>query len=131
LRRTVSPAYTGAMTPFRLAAVLAVLAATPVHARALLLASDPQANAAVAAGPTDITLRFSGHIDPVRSRLVLSGPHGAQPRLRRAETRAPGVLAARADLAPGAYVLHWKVLADDGYFSSGDLRFTVALEPGN
>ena len=128
-------AYTAAMSmprplsglvPFVLALALS---AAPAQARALLLASDPAANAAIAAGPTDITLRFSGHIDPIRSHVSLIGPHGTRARLRLAESHTPGVLAVRTDLIPGAYVLHWRVLGDDGHFTSGTLPFTANLDP--
>ena len=38
----------------------------------------------------------------------------------------PDALAAKAELTPGEYVVHWQVLAVDGHMTRGDVRFTVS-----
>jgi methionine-rich copper-binding protein CopC len=112
----------------RLAATLtciALLAAPPALAHAVLMDSTPAANAHVAAGPLAITLRYNSRIDARRSKVTLTAPNGATARLDTKAGRTPEVLQANIAVAPGDYKLRWQVLAVDGHITRGTLPFTV------
>ncbi len=107
--------------------VLAVLAVAPVAARAhaVLIASTPAIGGTAPAGPADIMLRYNSRIDARRSRLTLTRPDSSQAILPIAPGPHEDVLTTRAELAAGAYVLRWQVLAVDGHITRGDVPFTV------
>lgn len=99
---------------------------SPGHAaaHAILMESEPPAAATVPPGPTKIRLRFNSRIDHARSRLALRA--GPAERVLPLDPGSPAdVLAASPDLAPGAYVLRWQVLAVDGHITRGDVPLTV------
>ncbi len=99
---------------------------SPGHAaaHAILIESEPPARATVPPGPTGIRLRFNSRIDHARSRLALRA--GTAERVLPLDPGSPAdVLAASSDLAPGAYVLRWQVLAVDGHITRGDVPLTV------
>ena len=96
----------------------AALCLSPGHAaaHAILVESEPPARATVPPGPTGI--------DHARSRLALRA--GTAERVLPLDPGSPAdVLAASPDLAPGAYVLRWQVLAVDGHITRGDVPLTV------
>jgi methionine-rich copper-binding protein CopC len=101
-----------------------VLAASPAAAHAILLESQPVAQASVAPGPTPIMLRFNSRIDQARSRIELRRAGAPASPLPLSPSK-PDVLTSQADLVPGAWVLRWQVLAVDGHITRGDLPFTV------
>ncbi len=95
------------------------------HAHAILVESQPAVGGAVIAGANAIRLRFNSRIDHARSRLTLTRPDRSQSVLPTPPTDAPDILSAATDLAPGAYVLRWQVLAVDGHITRGEVPFTV------
>ncbi len=117
------------MTRLRLcaAALLAVLTALPLpaFAHAVLLESSPAAAATLKPGKIELILRYNSRIDAARSRLALIRPGGAQAILAITPGETPDTLRASADLAPGAQILRWQVLAIDGHITRGELRFAV------
>lgn len=110
-------------------ALLAVLClagfAPPALAHAILIDSTPAANAAAPAGHVEFHLRYNSRIDRERSRLSLQAGAGPAAVLPIAPDSAPNVLDSAAELSPGAYDLHWQVLAVDGHITRGILKFTV------
>ena len=98
-------------------------------AHALVLASEPAAGAALAAGPARVWVRFNSRIDHARSRLVLHGPEKAEaPLVLDPVVGDPVLLAAAAGgvpWAPSAWRLRWQVLALDGHITCGDAPFTL------
>ena len=106
--------------------LLAALVLQPevASAHAILMQSQPAAHSSVAPGPTAIVLRYNSRIDQARSRLMLRGSN-AEMTLSLQEGSPPDTLAARAELTPGEYTVHWQVLAVDGHMTRGDVRFTV------
>lgn len=106
---------------------LAVIAAIPVaaQAHAVLIASQPGLGAKVQPGPVDMTLRYNSRIDARRSRLTLFRPDESQAVLPITPGDHEDVLTTKPNLSPGAYVLHWQVLAVDGHITRGEVPFTV------
>ncbi len=93
-------------------------------AHAILMDSQPAAQATVPPGPASVRLRFNSRIDQARSRLVLhTGPKETALSLDPASP--VDTLAASTILAPGSYVMRWQVLAVDGHITRGDVPFTV------
>ncbi len=122
------------MHTVRLAPLAALLLAGsialgPVAARAhaIVVSSQPAANAVVPGKTVEVAVHFNSRIDPIRSRLLLVRADGSATPLALKETPSPDTLAATAgDLAPGSYRLRWQVLAIDGHITRGDIPFTVA-----
>lgn len=110
-----------------LAALIALGAATArcADAHAILVESSPAINAAVPAGALALRLRYNSRIDAARSRLTLIAADGASRTLTLDPDLPPDILAAHAELAPGAWRLRWQVLAVDGHITRGDVAFTL------
>ena len=112
----------------RLVLVIGALFAMPTLARAhaILVDSRPAAGATVKPGKAALTLRFNSRIDAARSRIALVPQGKPETVLPIAHGDSPDTLTATAELAPGAYVIRWQVLAIDGHITRGELRFTAA-----
>jgi len=110
-----------------LGVLLATMFALPhrAFAHAVLMASTPAVESSVRAGQVAITLRYNSRIDRARSRVSLTRPDRTQSVLPVAADGPPDALATSATLTPGAYVLHWQVLAIDGHITRGDVPFSV------
>ncbi len=108
-----------------MALALLCLTGGPAHAHAILEESQPPDRGVVAAGQVAFRLRFNARIDRARSRLTLTGPGGIKTAPPIEPESAPDIVATKADLVPGAYVLRWQVLAVDGHITRGDVAFTV------
>lgn len=102
------------------------LAPRVANAHAILLQSNPADGGSVPAGERNLVLRFNSRIDHQLSRLTLQGTN-AQMKLPLGDSSAD-TLAAKTELTPGAYVVHWQVLATDGHMTRGDVRFTVTAQ---
>jgi len=98
-----------------------------VQAHAIIESVTPAAGATVSGPDVDFLLRFNSRLDHKRSRLSLRGPDRASRPLPVILPAAdPAALSARATgLTPGAWVLHWQVLAVDGHMTRGDIPFSV------
>ncbi len=109
-------------------ALAPLLLSHPAAAHALVLSSQPQAGARLAASPSTVALRFNSKIDHGRSRLTLIGPNNAQLPLVLAAEADPALVEAPLPqaLAAGPWRLRWQVLAVDGHITRGDIFFTVA-----
>ena len=107
-----------------LLACLALTAARPALAHAILIDSTPAPLGHVPAGHLALVLRYNSRIDAGRSKLTLR--HGdAETRLTQEDAPTPDVLRAELDLQPGDYVVAWQVLATDGHITRGRVPFTV------
>ncbi len=106
-------------------ALLLLAAPLPARAHAILLEAVPAAGQTVRAGHTEFHLRFNSRIDADRSRIALLRAGGASEILRITHGETADRLVVSADLAPGAQVLRWQVLAVDGHITRGEIRFTV------
>jgi methionine-rich copper-binding protein CopC len=109
-------------------AACAVLGCAPrgVLAHAVIIASQPAANAILPVGDFAIRLQFNSRIDAARSRLTLVAPAGSEASLAAAAGDAPGVLVARAHAgSAGRWTLRWQVLSLDGHVARGEVPFRV------
>ena len=117
------------------AAVVAVvmLAAGPwqASAHALVLESDPAQGAKLDTPPTHVFLRFNSKLEKRLSHVSISTDKGepvALPISANGHDKPDRIELPLTRLAPGAYVVRYKVLAVDGHITEGVLRFSV-LEP--
>jgi methionine-rich copper-binding protein CopC len=99
-------------------------ASGPALAHAVLIDSVPAPNGHVPAGALAIKFRYNSRIDAPRSKLTLTGPDGGAARLD-SHGEGPDLLEAGVSVTPGAYVLHWQVLAVDGHITRGNVPFVV------
>ena len=117
-----------ALRPWALAlGLLALVWSGGAMAHAIILSSTPQAGTTVPGPDADVMLRYNSRLDLGRSRLSLILPdHSLKPLKVIADPAQPAALGARLEgLAPGAYMLHWQVLAVDGHMTRGNIPFTV------
>lgn len=112
--------------PALLVLLMVAAISQPCWAHAILVKSDPKANATVKGPEINVTLKFNVRIDGGRSRVWLSSPGGTEAALTLAKQSSPDALHTHASgLKPGAYKLLWQVLASDGHISRGEVPFTV------
>ena len=108
-------------------AVACVAAAAPAAAHAIILEAKPDVGSTVAGADLAVDLRFNSRIDHQRSRVWLTRGNDKQVAVTLTKDAAPDHLIGDAGaLPPGAYVLHWQVLAVDGHITRGDIPFSVA-----
>jgi len=111
----------------------AVLASSPgeATAHALVLESAPAQGATLTSPPTHVFLRFNSKLEKRLSHVSLAPAKGkpvALPISVNGQDQPDRIDLPLAPLAPGAYVVRYKVLAVDGHITEGILRFSV-LEP--
>jgi copper resistance protein C len=108
------------------AAALSVAVAEPAVAHAIIFAAKPSAEQHVAPGKLAIRIEFNSRIDKERSRLQLTAPDGAKSDIAIEPAGEPNVISGTTgELAAGAYMLRWQVLAIDGHITRGDIPFSV------
>lgn len=109
-----------------LASIFVALGSVAARAHAIVVSSQPAANAVVHGTTVEVVVRFNSRIDPIRSRLLLVRADGTSTTLELKDTPTPDTLATTVgELAPGTYRLRWQVLAIDGHITRGDIPFTV------
>jgi copper resistance protein C len=108
-----------------LGALTAMLLPGLAAAHAILEASQPANGAHVPAGPVTLELRYNSRIDRERSGLTLTRPDQSKISLSIDPKGPPDLLTSTVTLTPGAYVVHWQVLAIDGHITRGDVAFSV------
>jgi methionine-rich copper-binding protein CopC len=113
------------MKNFAAAVVLGLALSPSAWAHAILVDSTPAPLGHIPAGHLNLVFRYNSRIDAGRSKLTLKRPDGTSVRLAIAAAGTPDTLTASLDLAPGAYVASWQVLATDGHLTRGTVPFTV------
>ena len=112
-----------------LSAWLVVLSASPASPHAIVLESSPVHDAVLERAPAQVTLRFNSKIEKRFTRITLTaGDRPAVPIVLPGDDDASTpdrVVIPLSPLAPGVYVLRYRVLAVDGHITEGALRFTV------
>lgn len=97
-------------------------------AHAIVLDSSPKHDAVLAEPPPRLVLRFNSRIEAALSRVTLESSSGrpvALPVAGDAGGTADRLVVPLQPLAPGTYVVRYRVLAADGHVTEGALRFTV------
>jgi len=111
-----------------LAAVLIASTPSPAAAHALLLESTPADGATLTEPPAQLYLRFNSKLEKRLSHVSLSTEKGrpvALPIAVSGSERPDRLVLPLGPLAPGAYMVRYKVLAVDGHITEGILRFSV------
>jgi copper resistance protein C len=108
-----------------LSGVALITFAVTAYAHAHLQSSTPADNSAITASPPALVLNFSE-----AARLTaLSIQKGSEPEQKLKSlpsTDAAQISVPLPQLTPGAYIVTWHALSDDGHVTSGTLHFTLA-----
>lgn len=121
----------GVVAAVMAAAVIAVSAPGSAAAHALVIESRPPAGATLTEPPSEVYLRFNSKLEKRLSHVTISTEKGkpvALPIAAGGHDRPDRLVLPLSPLAPGAYLVRYKVLAVDGHITEGILRFSV-LEP--
>jgi len=105
--------------------------AAAAAAHAIVLESEPAADAKLLEPPTRISLRFNSKIEKRLSHVTLADADGRPVPLAAQAgdgEKSDRIVLSLGKLRPGEYRIRYKVLAADGHITEGALRFTV-LEP--
>jgi copper transport protein len=127
------------MTPRRLvpvvlcALVLVLLAAAPASAHAVLVSSDPPANASLETAPRAITLTFTEPVEVALGSVRVLDARGQ--RVDRGRVGHPGGDSSRVrielrDGLRGGYAVGWRVVSADSHPVSGAFTFGVGSDTG-
>jgi methionine-rich copper-binding protein CopC len=109
------------------AIALALLGSTPALAHSFLVDATPSSKEHVVAAPKTIKLRFGGGVEPPYSKITIETPDGkvlgegnigVPEKPRELSVNAP-------QLAPGKYIVRYRVLSTDGHIVEGNYEFTV------
>jgi len=104
-----------------------VFACGPASAHSFLVDATPSSKDHVAAAPKAVKLRFGGGVEPAYSKLTIETPDGkvlAQGAVGKPDS--PRDLSVDApELAPGRYIVRYRVLSTDGHIVEGNYEFTV------
>jgi copper resistance protein C len=107
---------------------LALLSAsTSAHAHSFLVEATPSSKDHVAESPKTIRLRFGGGVEPAYSKITIESPEGrvlAQGAVGVPEKPRELTLDAPV-LAPGRYVVKFRILSQDGHIVEGNYEFFV------
>ncbi|MBM3654267.1 MAG: copper resistance protein CopC [Alphaproteobacteria bacterium] len=107
--------------------VLSVCGATTALAHSFLVDATPSSKEHVATPPKTIKLKFGGGIEPPYSKISIETPDGKV--LSEGNVGVPGkpreLTANAPDLAPGKYIVRYRVLSSDGHIVEGNYEFTV------
>ena len=107
-------------------ATFLVFAAAPALAHSFLIDANPSSKDHVDAMPKTIKLKFGAGVEPAYSTLSIEAPDGkmlAKGAVGKPETPRELTLDAPADLAPGRYVVRYRVLSQDGHIVEGNYEF--------
>jgi len=108
--------------------LLAMAQAGLAAAHAFLEHATPPVGSTIASAPARVSLRFTQRLEPAFSRVEVFDAQGK--RVDRDDVQVapdePTTLAVSvAPLAPGRYVVKWRVLSVDTHVTEGDYAFTV------
>ena len=115
-----------------LAAVFALLFASPVSAHAELVSSDPASGERLEAAPDTITMTFTESVNLVDDGIHLVDSVGAT-----LKTPAPSVTGHTvtwpmpAHLPDGSYAVSWRVVSSDGHPVAGAFSFGIGAAASN
>ena len=105
------------------ALLLALCLATPAHAHATLVSTDPGDNSVMMQAPKMMQLRFNEAVTPMTVQLI-----DAEGKTREVTTHAvdQSVLVALPDNLPqGSQIISYRVVSQDGHPVGGSIMFSV------
>ena len=107
--------------------ILTGLGVTSALAHSFLVDVAPSSKEHVATSPKAIKLRFGGGVEPPYSKITIETPDGkVLAQGNSAVPDKPRELSANApELAPGKYIVRYRVLSTDGHIVEGNYEFTV------
>ena len=105
--------------------LLGLMRAPPAHAHAFLIRSNPEAGARLAERPNGLTLFFSEPFVRGSERISLRHYGGNRIDLQRPSSSGTVVHQPLPRRLKGIFVVHWRVLSDDGHPSVGEFAFAV------
>jgi len=112
-----------------LAVWVMLLSVSPASSHAIVLESSLVADAVLDRAPQQVTLRFNSKLEKRFTRITLAAGDRPPAPVALPDDGAASppdrVIIPLAPLAPGLYVLRYRVLAVDGHITEGALRFTV------
>ncbi|MGH7418446.1 MAG: copper resistance CopC family protein [Candidatus Rokuibacteriota bacterium] len=101
----------------------------PGSPHAIVLESSPVHDTVLERAPGQVTLRFNSKIEKRFTRVTLAAADQPPAPVALPESDDPArpdrIVIPLRPLAPGVYVLRYRVLAVDGHITEGALRFTV------
>jgi methionine-rich copper-binding protein CopC len=110
-----------------LALAVTAFGATSAFAHSFLVDATPSSKEHVTTPPKTIKLRFGGGVEPPYSKITIETHDGKV--LGEGNIGVPGKpreLSANApELAPGKYIVRYRVLSSDGHIVEGNYEFTV------
>jgi len=114
------------------AALLALLVlASPSHAHSVLLGTDPEDKAQLAAAPDAVSLTFNEDITSLGTEVVITTDDGEDITQGETQIDGPVVTQALAGARPaGTYTVTWRAVSADGHPISGEFTFTAAEAVG-
>lgn len=117
----------GRCAPRFLIAGALLMIAESVAGHAIVVKSSLKEHPVTPNTPTTVTLIFSEKIQLPFTKVLLVSPHGDKRSLKLASGKHPAEVEVEVPaLLAGRYVLRYNVLAIDGHFTEGVLRFQVA-----
>jgi copper resistance protein C len=109
------------------AGAIALAVSAPARAHSFLVEATPSSKDHVSTSPKVVKLRFGGGVEPKYSKLTVEsaegkvlgeGSIGVPEKPRELSMEAP-------ELAPGKYVVRYRVLSTDGHIVEGNYEFFV------
>ncbi|CCJ08988.1 copper resistance CopC family protein [Methylocystis sp. SC2] len=107
--------------------IVAAFGTSAALAHSFLVDATPSSKEHVAAPPKTIKLRFGGGVEPPYSKITIETPDGkVLAQGNSGVPEKPRELSANApELAPGKYIVRYRVLSTDGHIVEGNYEFTV------
>lgn len=101
--------------------------ASPAQAHATLEGTDPPTGSIVDPAPTVVTMNFSERVTPVKGRIKVIAPNGADVVQGEPTTANGGArlrIALKSGLADGTYLVSYRVISADGHPVAGGYTFS-------
>ncbi len=110
--------------------VMAATFASSVHAHAVVIETSMKEVPVRSGQATEVEIRFSSAVEAKLSRIFLIDIRGREIPLKIRAGSSPDRLVVKLPALPaGAYAFQYRVLAADGDFTDGTLRFRIFKNP--
>src|SRR5712691_11561759 len=105
--------------------LVALAASASAGAHSFLIRSDPAAGTRLTKGPATLTLYFSEPFVRSSEQVSLRRVGGSNVELPAPTSESARVRQPLPKNLRGVFVVHWRVLSDDGHLSLGEFAFAV------